>query len=151
MQHPSSVETVISEMRRGWHLLSALADSIGADLGVTPSMRAVMAELACGERRTVPDIAAERGVSRQHIQKIVNALADQGFVETVENPSHKRSVLVGLTRAGEIAMATMAEREERPRARLAAAASEADMATAAETLIRLNAALRALLDAEEAA
>ncbi|GAM96698.1 hypothetical protein U91I_00318 [alpha proteobacterium U9-1i] len=49
---------------------------------------------------TVPDIARSRPVSRQHCQTIVNHLADKGFVEFVENPKHKRSVLVQATKKG---------------------------------------------------
>lgn len=49
---------------------------------------------------TVPDIARSRPVSRQHCQTIVNHLAEKGYVEFIENPRHKRSVLVRATRKG---------------------------------------------------
>lgn len=49
---------------------------------------------------TVPEIARSRPVSRQHCQTIVNHLAEKGFVEFVENPRHKRSVLVQVSKKG---------------------------------------------------
>lgn len=51
--------------------------------------------------RTVPDLARERPVSRQYMQKVVDALAAEGLVAFLPNPAHKRSNLVGLTQAGE--------------------------------------------------
>lgn len=50
---------------------------------------------------TVPEIASLRGVSRQHIQTIVNDLAAEGYIELLENKAHKRSKLIALTTSGE--------------------------------------------------
>lgn len=49
---------------------------------------------------TVPEIARSRPVSRQHCQTIANALEAKGLVEFVENPKHKRSMLLRVTKAG---------------------------------------------------
>lgn len=49
---------------------------------------------------TVPEMARSRPVSRQHCQTIANALEAQGLVEFVDNPKHKRSKLVQVTRKG---------------------------------------------------
>jgi DNA-binding MarR family transcriptional regulator len=51
--------------------------------------------------KTVPDIARMRSVSRQYIQKLANELIDDGLIEMVDNPAHKRSKLMRLSRAGE--------------------------------------------------
>jgi DNA-binding MarR family transcriptional regulator len=50
--------------------------------------------------QTVPQMAASRPVSRQHCQTIVNGLAEQGLVEFLDNPRHKRSKLVRVTKRG---------------------------------------------------
>jgi DNA-binding MarR family transcriptional regulator len=50
--------------------------------------------------QTVPQMAAARPVSRQHCQTIVNGLSEQGFVEFLDNPRHKRSKLVRITKRG---------------------------------------------------
>ena len=49
---------------------------------------------------TVPDMARSRPVSRQHCQTIANALDAKGLVEFVENPKHKKSKLVRITKKG---------------------------------------------------
>jgi DNA-binding MarR family transcriptional regulator len=50
--------------------------------------------------QTVPEMARSRPVSRQHCQTIANALEAQGLVEFVDNPKHKRSKLVRVTKKG---------------------------------------------------
>jgi len=49
---------------------------------------------------TVPEVARRRSVSRQYIQKLANELIDEGLVEMVDNPAHRRSKHMQLTGAG---------------------------------------------------
>jgi DNA-binding MarR family transcriptional regulator len=57
--------------------------------------------LAIGGPLTVPQIAQMRPTSRQRMQRLADELANQGLVEFIENPKHRRSKLVRLTRNGE--------------------------------------------------
>ena len=141
----ATIQTV-SEIRKCWRLLTALSEALSADLGVTPSMRAVMAELAGGRARTVPEMAAERGASRQHVQKIVNTLVASALAESLPNPAHKRSVLIRLTGEGEEVFQEIARREAGPMAQLARSSPEAEMEAAGRTVAALNDALRTLLE-----
>jgi DNA-binding MarR family transcriptional regulator len=50
---------------------------------------------------TVPQIAQMRPTSRQRMQRLADELADEGLVEFIDNPKHRRSKLVRLTRKGE--------------------------------------------------
>ena len=65
---------------------------------------------------TVPQIAAMRPTSRQRMQRLADELAAAGVVEFIDNPKHRRSKLVRLTRKGEA-------RYEKLTARLLATAS----------------------------
>jgi DNA-binding MarR family transcriptional regulator len=49
---------------------------------------------------TVPEIAKMRPTSRQRMQRLADELAAEGLVEFVDNPRHRRSKLVRLTRKG---------------------------------------------------
>jgi DNA-binding MarR family transcriptional regulator len=77
----------------------------GARIGaVTPwggGLIGMMHGLKWGGPQTVPQIARARPVSRQRIQKLADEMAEQGLVEFIDNPAHKRSKLVRLTRKGE--------------------------------------------------
>src|SRR5215210_132338 len=50
---------------------------------------------------TVPQIAQMRPTSRQRMQRLADELADEGLVKFIDNPSHRRSKLVRLTRKGD--------------------------------------------------
>ena len=63
--------------------------------------------------QTVPQLARARPVSRQHIQSLVNALLEAGYVEYIENPAHKRSRLVRITQQGRAILVTMMQRERK--------------------------------------
>jgi DNA-binding MarR family transcriptional regulator len=57
--------------------------------------------------QTVPNMARSKPVSRQHCQTIVNALEAQGLVEFVDNPKHKTSRLVRVTKKGQARFQSM--------------------------------------------
>ena len=50
---------------------------------------------------TVPQIAQMRPTSRQRMQRLADELAAEGLVEFIDNPRHRRSKLVRLTRKGD--------------------------------------------------
>jgi len=50
---------------------------------------------------TVPQIAQMRPTSRQRMQRLADELAAEGLVTFIENPTHRRSKLVQLTRKGD--------------------------------------------------
>lgn len=52
------------------------------------------------EQYTVSQIARRMGLSRQAVQKISNTLVDEGLARFVDNPDHKTSPIVELTKQG---------------------------------------------------
>ncbi len=50
---------------------------------------------------TVPQIAQMRPTSRQRMQRLADELAADGLVKFIDNPKHRRSKLVQLTRKGD--------------------------------------------------
>lgn len=50
---------------------------------------------------TVPQIADMRPTSRQRMQRLADELADEGLVEFIDNPKHRRSKLARLTPKGD--------------------------------------------------
>lgn len=105
------------QINRTYFKLSAVVDGIYAsDLkaarGVSPSaMRSILRDAAAHPIRTVPDIASHRSVSRQYVQKVINALAAEGMVDFKNNPKHRRSKLITLTVKGQAFLNELAERE----------------------------------------
>jgi DNA-binding MarR family transcriptional regulator len=129
---------VFRQVRTCFNQLKTLAEQLHQDLGVNPSMRAVMESLADQGPKTVPDIAKSKGVSRQHIQNIVNALQADGFVKSFDNPTHKRSPLFDLTSKGSATFRKIQAREKKPLRHLAATISPDDLQHAEFVLTDLN-------------
>jgi DNA-binding MarR family transcriptional regulator len=114
---------VFREVRTCFNLLRSLAENLHGDSGITPAMRAVLETLASSGPQTVPEIARMKGVSRQHIQTIANALVEAALIETRSNPAHRKSQLIALTEDGARTFDALAKREEAP---LSALASDLD-------------------------
>jgi DNA-binding MarR family transcriptional regulator len=105
------VEALADEVRLHYHALVRLAGALHGGVRVTPPMRAVLEFLQARGATPVPRIARSRGVSRQHIQTIVNELLHERLVELRDNPAHRRSCLVALTAAGESTIAGIRDTE----------------------------------------
>ncbi len=89
-------------------------------------------------------LARSMGLNRQGVQRIVNELEAEGFLEFRPNPHHRRAQLVVLTKSGQAAYAA-AERLQIPWANALAKGLRADDIAAA---IALMASLRERLEPE---
>jgi DNA-binding MarR family transcriptional regulator len=130
---------ILNTTRTLFHRAARAAEELHGEGEHSGGLRGVLMSLAAQGPRTVPQLANERPVSRQHIQKLVNTLLDAGLVETVPNPKHKRSVLVALTRAGRHRVESMRARETIALDRIASGLGRRE----AETTLRV---LRALVE-----
>jgi len=108
---PSPLESVLAETVALFHRLRAVAEEIHGERGMTAGKRGILVGLARGGPQTVPQMGRARPVSRQYVQTLVNQLAKRGLVEFVENPVHKRSLLVRLTARGRGLVDSMTKRE----------------------------------------
>jgi DNA-binding MarR family transcriptional regulator len=113
VQPIQEVQELFAQTVALFHRLREVGLDLHQDLGVTPGMRGVMLSLDRLGPRTVPQLARQRPVSRQHIQNVVNRLRAANLVRTEDNPDHKRSRLIVLTDKGRQTLADMLAREER--------------------------------------
>ena len=90
---------LVDEVRLSFHAFSEFARKTHGSR-IDPPGRAVLEYLSKRRPSTVPEMARARGVSRQHIQSIVNGLESDGLVDASSNPAHKRSSLYALTPEG---------------------------------------------------
>jgi DNA-binding MarR family transcriptional regulator len=112
---------MIVQVRTCFNLLKTRTEQLLEDLEINPSMRAVLESLYRKDLQTVPEIAKGKGVSRQHIQMIMNSLTEDGFVQQVDNPQHKRSPQFQLQEAGRSIFEETQRREAEPIGQLAQA------------------------------
>jgi DNA-binding MarR family transcriptional regulator len=87
---------------------------------------------------TVPQIAQMRPTSRQRMQRLADELAAEGLVEFIDNPKHRRSKLVQLTRKGDARYREMTARFLVIASTMGAALSEADIRKTIEIVRQLS-------------
>src|SRR5262245_30047794 len=87
---------------------------------------------------TVPQIAQMRPTSRQRMQRLADELAAEGIVEFIDNPKHRRSKLVRLTRKGDARYRELNARFLAIASTLGVALSEADIRRTTEIVRQLS-------------
>lgn len=91
--------------------LNAVLAQLHADGEAVAGERGVMRNIVANGPMTVPQLAAIRPVSRQHIQRIVDGLLRKKLVRRTVNPAHRRSKLIQLTEQGKARLEKLATRE----------------------------------------
>jgi DNA-binding MarR family transcriptional regulator len=124
-------------VRRLFRAMAQRADRELDDLGISAADRAVMEFLFPDSALTVPEIAARYQVSRQHVQVTVNRLLDARYLVTRENPRHKRSPLIALSKSGDRLFRKIRAREAELVRQAFAGTSSKDRAVTRDTLATL--------------
>jgi DNA-binding MarR family transcriptional regulator len=92
---------------------------------------------------TVPQIAQMRPTSRQRMQRLANELAAEGLAEFIDNPKHRRSKLVRLTRKGDARYRELKARLLAIASTLCAGLSEGDIRRTTEIVRQLSGDVKA--------
>lgn len=93
-------------------VLIAAGDALASDLGLSSARWQVMGAIRTAPK-PVAQIARERGLTRQSVQRVVNELRRQQFVRLIDNPKHRRAKLVQLTPKGAATLTTLRKRQAR--------------------------------------
>lgn len=100
-------------IRRLFRAMSQEADRYLDQWNITAADRAVMEFLYPDLELTVPAIAAKYNVTRQHVQVTVNSLLEKSLLHSAQNPRHKRSQLLRLSRQGQDCFTEIRKNESR--------------------------------------
>ena len=92
---------------------------------------------------TVPQIAQMRPTSRQRMQRLADELAAEGLVEFIDNPKHRRSNLVRLTRKGDARYRELNTRFLTIASAMVVGLNEGDIHRATEIVRRLSGDVKA--------
>ena len=120
--------------------LTAAGDALARPAGQTSARWQVLAA-ADNAPATVADIARMLGLARQSVQRVADVLADEGLVDTQDNPDHARAKLLRLAPRGRAALATIQAAQRAWADALGAEIGEAELRRATPALDRLLAAL----------
>jgi DNA-binding MarR family transcriptional regulator len=115
-------------------------DAIARTVGQTQARWQVMSA-ASEPPHTVPQIARILGVTRQNVQRIADLLVDEGAAEFQDNPDHRGSPHLILTRRGRAALDQITKAAASFHARLSRKLSAPEVASLQRGLHRLLQAL----------
>ncbi|MFW5829510.1 MAG: hypothetical protein ACOCXA_04545 [Planctomycetota bacterium] len=104
--------SLTSNVRAFNQAVAAKLDSLHGDNTPSPSLRGFLEQIQSGGRATVPQIAKQRGVSRQHVQKLADLALSQSWVKVEANPRHLRSPFYQLSASGKKVIEGMQKREQ---------------------------------------
>ena len=83
-------------------LLVAEGDQITKEHALSSARWKILGALALSPHpMTVPQIANKMGQTRQSVQRLADAMQNDGFLDYQENPYHKRAKLVVISNKGE--------------------------------------------------
>jgi DNA-binding MarR family transcriptional regulator len=115
-------------------------ETIAQTVGQTQARWQVMSA-ASADPHTVPQIARVLGVTRQNVQRIADLLVAEGSAEYRDNPDHRASPHLVLTKRGRAAFEQLMKAAAGYHARLARKLSPSDVASLQRGLRRLLEAL----------
>jgi len=107
----AALMSFVDETRALFHRLRLAAEQLHRRGELSAGLRNILRDLNRLGPQTVPQMARARPVSRQHIQALVDRLAEEGSVAFMDNPAHERSRLVRLTPQGKQLVEAMNRRE----------------------------------------
>lgn len=122
-------------------LFSHLASAVEYELaggGVSIAARRTMECLYVSPGIAVPEIAERLLVTRQSVQKVVNELLADKYVERYANPKHRRSALFRLSRSGRARFETIRAREQINLEKVARSLKASDIETCSHVIQQLT-------------
>jgi len=129
------------ELELGHKMLESLLAASAPEQGMAKRERGLLKLLSDGGGIGVPSMARALGVTRQHVQVLINNLSARGHVVRAHNPAHKRSPLFTLSADGVVYRNTL---EGKRQAALAALGAGLDTTTLYDTVQGLRRLRRAL-------
>jgi DNA-binding MarR family transcriptional regulator len=141
-----AVAELILEVAQCFFRIRALGQQTGLITSWGGGAFGFMRSLAVLGPLTVPQIAQMRPTSRQRMQRLADELAADGLVKFVDNPKHRRSKLVKLTRKGDARYRDLNARFLAIASNMSVALSETDIRKTTEIVRQLSEDMKARLE-----
>lgn len=119
-------------------------EAIAQTVGQTQARWQVLSAAATAPPLTVPQIARVLGVTRQNVQRIADLLVGDGSAQFQDNPDHRASPHLVLTRRGRATLDQLGKAARSLHTRLSRKLSASDIAAAQRAIRRLLEALASI-------
>lgn len=129
---------LLASLTRAYHLLGGLSDKLHRGQGLSAGQRSLLLLLESRGSLTVSEIARDRAVSRQLIQRLAASLADRGLIKAVPNAASRKSPKLAMTDQGLTTLAGIMKRERAVSDLVVKAITEAELEQMQAVLDKLN-------------
>ena len=133
-----AIADLMLEVAQFFFRIRAVGQRTGLITGWGGGAFGFMRSLALLGPLTVPQIARMRPTSRQRMQRLADELAAEGLVDFIDNPKHRRSKLVRLTRKGDARYRELNARFLAIASTMGVGLNEADIVRTTEIVRRLS-------------
>ncbi|WP_110598675.1 MarR family winged helix-turn-helix transcriptional regulator [Salinicola lusitanus] len=138
---PVFTEIVLEVFKLGGLLVSE-GDRMGAEYGITSARWKILGALSlAGEPQTVPQIARSMGLTRQAVQRLVDAMQEDDLLLFQDNPGHKRARLISLSDLGKTVYSKLYEKQSGWAKTCSAGITQAELETTLSVLERISGAI----------
>lgn len=135
---PVFTEIVLEVFRLGGLLVNA-GDRIGAEFGITSARWKILGAISLADKPlTVPQIARSMGLTRQAVQRLVDAMQEDGLLDFRPNPDHKRAKLITLSTLGKETFSKLDEKQVRWASECSSGITQKELATTLDVLKRIT-------------
>ena len=135
---PVFTEIVLEVFKLGGFLVSE-GDQMGFEYGITSARWKILGALSlAGEPQTVPQIARSMGLTRQAVQRLVDAMHEDELLLFHENPGHKRAKLISLSERGEEIFSKLYEKQSEWAINCSTGITKAELETTLSVLKRIS-------------
>ncbi len=140
----------LATLTRTYPLLDAVSEQLHAGHGLSAGSRAILLLLDRQGPMTMSEIARDRAVSRQLIQRLASAMLDKGVIAAMPNAAHRKSAKLGLTPQGRSVVEGILLRESGIVVAVMDSIEDIELQQAHSVLIKLNALLAQIRKVEPA-
>lgn len=138
---PLFTDIVLEVFKLGGLLVSE-GDHMGSEYGITSARWKILGALSlAGEPQTVPQIARSMGLTRQAVQRLVDAMRKDGLLFSQDNPDHKRAKLIDLSEIGRTVFLKLNEKQSGWAMECSTGITKAELETTLSVLKRISSSI----------
>lgn len=135
---PVFTEIVLKVFKLGGLLVSE-GDHMGSEYGITSARWKILGALyLAGAPQTVPQIARSMGLTRQAVQRLVDAMHEDELLFFQDNPGHKRAKLISLSELGKTVFLKLDEKQSGWAMKCSIDITKAELETTLSVLKRIS-------------
>ncbi|QEO56804.1 MarR family winged helix-turn-helix transcriptional regulator [Francisella marina] len=120
-------------------ILNIQGDNLTKEFGLTSSRWKILGAIKLSKApMTIVDISSYMGQSRQAVQRIVKTMINEGLVKQVDNPRHKQSKYIELTKKANDIYELLDEKQSKWAKESSSCFNESDLCIALNVLNHIN-------------